>query len=195
MAEGYPEDSRWINKICDVDSAAFLDQLVFRGYVDDVEQVSFNCFLDHARDARFAHMLSSLRNDLTVSIVQLFRRNKLTVYLSQLRVMKSNSWSSSDPSSRFVGPLAPDLMCCRRAFERLEEEQAALEALLGNRQHLRLYYEDIVRDPAHAYEQVQSYLKVRLEQIVPSTQKQRAVPISSRISNYDGLREMFCDSP
>jgi LPS sulfotransferase NodH len=190
-ARGLNNNSRLLKAYRNAYPDRFLDRLIFSSYEQGIQMAGFKAFPEHVKDSRFAGLLRSLIAHPEVKVIHLKRRNKLAQYLSLVRARQNGVWSSNDGKQDDQRTICLDPRACRKAFERMEGDERFLDDLVRDRDVLTLVYEDFARDVRAWFERAQAHLGLSIEPIQPSLSRQRLVPLSEAITNYEELRREF----
>lgn len=191
MVDGMPENSNWLRKIRNVKPAAFLSNIIFRGYKSTIESVGFKFFPEHLRHEPYSKILNGLIYDKSTSCIHLIRRNKLAMYLSLVKAQRTGAWSSNNKSDNSNELINLDPYECQKAFESIKHEQEYFIKCLENRNVLTVYYEDIIESPDEKYNEIQGFIGLDIQSITPTIKKQIIKPLCQVIKNYDELKEHF----
>lgn len=193
-ARGRTLGSRLLQVHRNVWPRAFLERFVFRGYREGIDVVGFKAFASQIRDPRFAAVLRETIADPHTRRIRLTRRNKLAQHLSMIRAERSGSWSSSDGKPEDRRPIRLEPRECAVALAMLERADRFVAEAIGGLEALDVAYEDFRRDPEAAFARVQEYLGLPVEPFRPRLRKQRTIPLSESIENWDELRAAFAGS-
>lgn len=194
-ARGRDRGSRLLQAYRDAWPREFLDRFVFHGYEPTIAAVGFKAFASQIRDPRFAAVLGETIADPRSRPIHLTRRNKLAQYLSIVRATRSGVWSSNDGKPEDGRPIRIDPGECAAAIRGLDDADRRVASAIGERDVLRVEYEDFLLDPARAFARIEAYLGLPPEPFRPSVRKQRAASLAASIENARELRAAFAGTP
>ena len=169
---------------------AFMNALVFRGLQDDIHTVGFKILSSQLRWCRNPVLIDRLVSDDRIRFVRLYRENKLKMLLSRTLAQQTGLWSSSDTPSKPVA-IRLDPALCAQAFSKFEEHEAFLRRTFAGDRLFSISYEQLVSDLSLHLSRIQTHLGLDVEEIGPSTVKQRRWPERRLISNHEELRLYF----
>ena len=175
------------------DPARFLDTKVFRKYPRRVSAVGFKLFYNHARQQNWEPVWPYVR-DGGFKVLHLRRRNILAAHLSLQRAFRTNVWENRGGAPEDDQPIELDYGLCLEAFELTRERERAADAYFAESAVLQLTYEDLAADRDSHMRRVFEFLGLPYEQVEPAIHRQRSLPLSAAIANFDDLRERFAGS-
>jgi LPS sulfotransferase NodH len=172
----------------------FLEAAVFRRWPSGTRAVGFKLFYYHAREAPYSDVWGHLarRNDILVLHVK--RRNILAQYLSLRLAHDTNVWYGSPSLQPPTQPLPLDVEDCRRHFAWVRSLEKEADSLFSGHRLLQVEYERLADDQAGELARVQEFLGLEQRDLAARTVRQRKVPLSQAIANYDELKEAFADT-
>ncbi len=169
---------------------AFMNALVFGGLQDDIQAVGFKILSSQLRYCRNPVLIDRLVSDDRIRFIRLYRENKLKMLLSLTLAQQTGAWSSSDTPSKPVA-IRLDPALCAQAFSKFEEHEAFLRRTFAGDRLFSISYEQLVSDLSLHLSRIQTHLGLDVEEIGPSTAKQRRWPERKLISNHEELRLYF----
>lgn len=166
----------------------FLDDHIYKNYINDVVAVGFKLFYYHAKQEEWKKIWSYLKNE-NVKVIHLKRRNLLRVHLSRELAGRSGNWQNKKYNSAIS--LNPEK--CAWDFKRTERWWKEYDDLFKENDLLEVWYEDLVRDRDVWVQNILSFLDVNdsHQNLQPTTKKQSQKKASELIKNYDSLKREF----
>lgn len=196
--KGYPEhNSRELIHYRNRNVTDFLNRMVFRKFSPDVSAVGFKIFYDQPDKLRNGKKIWQYLADMPdLKIIHLKRRNLFNAYVSLKIASKTNSWLVTHKrqirddvrvSLRYRG--------CMHFFSSIQKSISLYNNIFGDKQHLEIFYEDMVSDGPACMTKVQTFLNVDPRVLKSSIIKQSSGPVSKYVKNYRELKEKFMDTP
>jgi LPS sulfotransferase NodH len=170
----------------------FLEKAVFRTWPRGIAAVGFKLFYYHARTGPQAQIWDYLKDNPSIAVIHLKRRNVLEQYASLRVAHETNVWSTTTAAPQ-PEPIRLTPEACLRHFEEVRAQEAECDALFAGRIH-SVAYEDLVADRTSTMAGVATHLGVELRSLKASVVRQRTEPLSTVIANYQELREYFAGS-
>ncbi len=173
----------------DVFPVAFLKDVVFCKYPDNIKAVGFRFFYHHAEHYQsvLQHLLSL--NDL--KIIHLKRMNLLDALISLRLAAKTQIWSSSRQPKRKLTQVKISYDECSEYFEKISvSREKFLEQFTGF-PILDVSYEKIVDSPREETKKVLRFLNVPQRNLNCSLKKQNLYAPREVIINFDKLKKQF----
>jgi LPS sulfotransferase NodH len=173
-------------------SVDFLDQVIFRSYPRAIAAVGFKLFYYHAEAPPFRAVWPRLESDRSIHVIHLRRRNILAQLLSLKVAERTQVWSSTRAPRGRAEPIALDPEECARHFAWVRGLEEDCARRFEDHPLLDLDYEDLLADQDRRMVEVQRFLGLApVTGLVPNLKRQRSVPISEAIANYDALARHF----
>lgn len=161
------------------DAGEFLDELLGNG---EELAAGFKLPLNSIRSTPAAGRL--LGADPTISVIRLSRRNRLAQLVSR-RMMSATGVSQSIFGGYGDATVRIDPPECVAALDRIDLEEAELDALIPGHPMLRFEYEQLGDEAALV--ELQAFLGLRPEPLRSWYTKLRTVPLSATVENWDEL--------
>ncbi len=193
--EGFPRNGRAHQQFLH-EPIQLLEQKLWRNYPAKIRAVGFKIFYYHARDPEWTAVWEHLRQDKTLRVLHLKRRNLLEVHLSRQRAMVSAEWvNTGGGTATKVGAVALDYAECLADFVQTRTWEREAETFFSDHPYLELVYEELAANPEQEMGRVQELLGVAYEAVQPQTHKQRQRPLADAIANFHELKAQFAGSP
>ncbi len=138
-------------------------------------------------------LMEFLKSRKTLRVIHLKRRNRLAC-LASIRVaaLTKQYLVTNDKGSRTdnvsIRLAAED---CEKEFRRIGEWEAHYDEAFQDHEKLEVFYETLVSEWDAECNRVLDFLGVTRRTLTTSMRKQRNVPLSEVIDNYDELRRFF----
>lgn len=173
------------------DPCRFLDTAVFRRWPRQLRAVGFKVFYYHARNAPHVAVWDYLARDTDILVIHIRRRNILAQFLSLQLAHMTDVWAIGEARRPDAPPIPLEPEACRRHFEWVRTLECEADAFFANHKVLRMEYEALVADQGREQSRVQSFLGLDEQAISAKTRRQRTVPLSQGIANFDELEREF----
>jgi LPS sulfotransferase NodH len=169
----------------------FIETKVFHKFPSQIKAVGFKIFYYHAQDGNWGAVWEYLKDDQSIRVLHIKRRNILKTHLSRVRALQSDHWVNVTGSNEVIQPVVLDYEDCLQDFNRTREWEIESDRLFATHPMLEIYYEDLAKDYQAIMYQVEELLGVAHEKLTPETFQQSSQPLSQSISNYADLKVRF----
>lgn len=170
------------------DPVAYLKNHIYK---NNHQAVGFKLFYYHARSDNWAAVWEFLKSE-KIAILHLRRKNLLERFLSQKSAESTGIWIQKSGAKPAAKPcLELDLEECIRDMYRTEHFELQSREFFWGNPYLEIYYEDLVDPYSTALTNILAFLRVSLQPLPATTEKQAILPKSKRIKNYTKLKEGF----
>ncbi|MGH9423158.1 MAG: hypothetical protein ACRD3J_24490, partial [Thermoanaerobaculia bacterium] len=167
-----------------------LERGVFSNHPSGVRACGFKLFYYHAPKPPWDAIWPHLRDDRSLEVIHLRRRNEFRKHVSEEVARMTGRWHvANDADAHRDISLELDIGRCLRAMDLFREQEQQALAALGPHETLDLYYEDLLQHYATRIAQVLRFLGLDERPLHAGTLKQIRQPLSELISNYDQVRE------
>ena len=178
------------------DPIRFLETQVFRKFPTCVSAVGFKVLYPHAHPESWQPVLNYLRDQKTLKVIHIKRRNILKTHLSLKRVEHSkDKWVNLAGTPEDNGAIFLDYEECLQAFIHTRQWETEHDRLFEGHDKLEVVYEDLVSNYQAEMKRIQEFLGVKYETVKPLTYKQTRQPLSKAIANYAELKQRFANTP
>jgi LPS sulfotransferase NodH len=189
----------------------FLEQVVFRGYLDNFSAVGFKMLYPQLWDSRFGKVRKWLLHNPKIRFIHLIRRNTLQVLISLKRAQLSNEWWRMDPAFLSgieraglykgqlnekieIPPFAIDTAEAQFFFEDSESQLHRMKNELSRHAVLDINYEELLQEPEQHKQQILTFLGVSNKPLTSRNIVQNTKSMRENVSNYDALKAYFTGS-
>lgn len=172
------------------DGAKFLDRLYCARGVRQRHAIGFKLMYDHALKGPLATAWDYLAADKSITIIEIVRENLLESLVSQRLAERSNRWHLKNPAERRPEPkivLSP--YDCIEYFESFKRTRRAALQRLGDRNIVRVTYQELCRDQEGTLARICGALNLPPHPAKPLRLKMETLPMEERIQNYHRLRD------
>jgi LPS sulfotransferase NodH len=142
-------------------------------------------------NGRFLATWEFLRDDLSLAIIHLKRRNLLQTLISLKMAFITRQWWSlkSSPQTTLTMHLDPEE--CGRYFQMLDGFAAEADLAFAHHPKIEVMYEDLVAEQQVTLQQIFKFLKVPNEPVTTRMKKQNLVSPRETVANYGQLKDHF----
>ena len=172
----------------------FLETAVFGRWPSRKRAVGFKIFYYHARQAPYSQVWSYLAQRDDILVLHVKRRNVLAQYLSLKLAHDTSMWHGAPSGPRRAQPLALDVEGCKMHFAWVRSAEKETDAWFSGHRMLQVEYERLAQDQAAELARVQEFLGLAPRSLAARTTRQRSVPLSQAIANYEELKAAFADT-
>lgn len=142
-------------------------------------------------EERFRTTWQFLRNDQSLAIIHLQRRNMLHTLISLKRAYMTSQWWSLKSSSQTIPPVHLEPEECCRYFENLSSAAAEADAAFAEHPKINVIHEDLIESQQDTMQQVFAFLKVPHKPVATRMKKQNLASPRETVSNYEELKSYF----
>jgi LPS sulfotransferase NodH len=174
---------------------ALLEEKVFRRFPPHIAAVGFKIFYYHAQTEHWKPVWEYLRSQTAIRVLHIKRRNILETHLSRKRAAMTDVWVNTTGQKDGQPTVTLNYDECLADFTQTRECENSYDRFFSDHPLMEIAYEDLSADISGCMAQVQAFLGVDHEVVMPVTHKQAMRPLSSSISNYTELKERFAGSP
>jgi LPS sulfotransferase NodH len=186
---GYETTSELL-QLRDDDPVALLERVVFSNHPSEAQACGFKLFYYHAQKPPWDAVWPFLREDRSLEVIHLRRRNELRKHVSEEVARATGRWHiANDADAHRDISLELDIERCLRAIDVFREQEQRALAALGPHETLDLYYEDLIQDTVARMGEVLRFLGLDERPLRAGTKKQIRQPLSDLISNYGEVRD------
>jgi hypothetical protein len=180
------------------DPLAFLDRYVFAPDLpESVRSVGFKLFYFHSNAGR-SELWDHLKQDTSVRVVHLRRRNLLRMFLSMKIAFKTGAWwSLSGMPGLDERAIALDAGEFRTYVDQSLRQRDAAEAAFASHPIFPLWYEEFEnypQDPSRI-DELLDFLDLPARRLHSEMRRQNPEPLRQLIVNYDALKAEFAGTP
>ncbi|MFO7536923.1 MAG: Stf0 family sulfotransferase [Chloroflexota bacterium] len=176
------------------DPAQFVEQELFHPFPPQITAVGFKLFYYHAQDDDRQAIWPYLQSRTDIKLIHIKRRNMLKTHLSRRRAEETDVWFNLSGERETQKPLTLDYQTCLDDFVQTRRWETAYDTFFQDHDRLDVIYEDLARNTETQMAQIQSFLGVAPQPLIPETYKQARKPLSDAIANFDELKQQFAGS-
>jgi LPS sulfotransferase NodH len=187
----FKSTSKEIASLIQNDPVKLMETMVFGRLPKHVKALGFKLFYYHAQGPNLKPVWTYLRDDKSIKILHLKRKNLLKRYVSLVKAKNSNVWRDASGRKTSSFSVTLDFDECRASFEdaiRWQEESAEYFRDHGL---IDVIYEDLATDCRLPMMRVQEFLNLPYEDVQPTIYKQSKQTLSESITNYSELKTRF----
>jgi LPS sulfotransferase NodH len=174
---------------------AFLEQCIFRRQPAKIKAVGFKLFYYHAHDGAFENVWDYVKQDKQLRIIHIKRQNILEAHLSRVVAGYTDTWRlNGKQKSEEAMVITIPFDECLKIFQETRQQEIEYDAIFSDHPKLEMTYETLSQDFGREMERVQKFLKIDPEPLAPATKKQAKRPLSSRIANFNELKDRFAET-
>lgn len=169
---------------------------IFRSRKRRVKYVGFKLFYFHARTPQ-DKIWTDLKNDKSIKIIHLKRKNLLRAFLSKKIGLKTKQWTENIKSSQIPveqKQVIIDPEECLKFFELTRKHEEECEELFKNHDVINITYESFIENIKKEVHHIQNELGVVPFYRKSELKKQNPENIKDLIINYNELKEYFIDT-
>jgi len=177
------------------DPVRFLDEIVFKKFPKSIKAVGFKLFYYHAQTAPFQKIWDVLKEDTTVHILHIKRKNILKTHLSRAQANQSGSWVNITGKKEAHQPIELDPQACLKDFEQTRQWENDFDRFFKDHPMKEITYETLSKNYPDIIQEIQGFLGLNSMPVTPQTYKQSSLPLSASIKNFDTLQAYFSNTP
>ena len=193
--DGYPDrhSKAWLT-YRNENVEAFLNQMVFRGYADNISAVGFKLFYnepfcDPHAVLRYLYDISDLK------VIFMKRRNLLRSYVSAKIAMANNVWRIEDSKKENDSlKVEVDVNDCLFYFRSMLKYNSKYERVFQHKSKMEIFYEDLSCNTFGVSQEIQNFLGVECVTLSSKMMKQNNSSLQELIANYDEIRTRLKDT-
>ena len=155
--------------------------------------MGFKIFIHQARQNPAKKVWTYLKNDPTIKVIHLSRKNRFKRVLSHEVASAKGSWVASDDNTDDV----TINLSSEQWLEKLEIDavrERRIEKLFSQNPKVHIYYENLVDDWEGSTRSIQGFLGVEPKTLEKKLSKQELKRPSERCANYSDLVEYFSNT-
>lgn len=159
--------------------------------------MKFNAFIRQSYDfdsllSRFEQTWRHLRDDTSLKVIHLKRRNKLETFVSLKAAFLTNEWMTMTGRTENKFSFNLDFEESRQYFDYIEKSETYYDSLFSAHPKVDIWYEDLISDQPNELCRLCDFLEVPRHQPGGAVMKKQIVsPLSEIVQNYDALKENF----
>ena len=119
------------------------------------------------------------------------RKNLLKTHLSRKLAGLTDQWVNPNDSKVAEKTITLDYQECLEDFIKTRQEEYDTDYFFRDHQKMDVIYEELSNDYQLQMKQIQSFLNLPPEEVLPTTYQQSRLPLSRAINNYLELKEKF----
>jgi LPS sulfotransferase NodH len=142
-------------------------------------------------EQRFRKAWEFLRDDQSLAVIHLQRRNMLDTLISLKQAYMTSQWWSLKSSPQTTSAVYLDPVECRRYFDKLDSFAAEADKAFACHPKINVIYEDLIEKQQDTLQQIFAFLKVTPEPVTTRMKKQNLASPRETVSNYEELKSYF----
>lgn len=156
----------------------------------------FKLFYYHPLDSDDRSIWELLKNDQSIKIIHLRRRNALRAYLSQKIAQNTKVWVNSGDNNVATDTkkVHLDIDEMFKDFEDTNNDINQTKSTFDEHQMIEVFYEDLIQDRIETMNRIFDFLNVSRIQVKTTMKKQNPEKIKDLVINYDALKEKLINS-
>lgn len=185
-------ENRLAKLVRDMAPVWFVKHGIYRTYPSRIQAVGFRYFYLHAQ-GKFKPVLDYLREEKSIRVIHLKRKNLLRSYWSLLAAQQTGVWTVPSLSARTQPPVRLDLEpdACTAYFTTMERYMSVFDTHFADHDVLEVTYEGLVSRLDREQERLAAFLGIPTRSLSASTKKLNDKPLRSLISNFPALERHF----
>lgn len=165
----------------------------FRIQPQSIHASGFKIFYYHPLDGPCEQLWELLKNDNSIKIIHLYRKNLINTLVSRKIALKTNAWSSEKKSNLnkkiYVNPVQLE-----NEIKKTIQWQNVFNKLFQEHNIFHLYYEDFIKDQNKTLENIQNFLNIPINILNTHLKKQQKKRLDKVILNHDELKKYFSNT-
>ncbi len=157
-----------------------------------LKYMGFKLFYNHPDDSEDREVWDFIKNDTTIRIIHIKRKDLLRTYVSKLIAEKTGAWRSSQEKKGvdFKKQVEIDIEdCIDNLRNSVQVETEFGIAMFPNHPYLELTYEELTTDIQGTMSKVLEFLEVKKIKVNSPLKRQNPEGLNELVSNYDDLAE------
>jgi LPS sulfotransferase NodH len=191
----YYQSNNSILKQYQTDPVKFLYKTVFRKFRPNVKAVGFKLFYYHAQNIPFNGIWNALKDDKSIHVLHIKRENILRTHLSRIQAEQSGSWVNTTGNLEKHKPVTINPHNCLKDFEQTRKWETDADLFFQDHPLLQISYEQLSENYGSVLKDIQQFLCLPDQPVIPRTFKQSKLSLSLAIENYWTLKEYFINTP
>jgi len=164
-----------------------------------IDQAKVTGFIDGTYDpadieCRLKRVWQWLREDKTLKILHLKRKNRLRTLVSLAIAEERNEWLFEQQTGKQRKKVTLDPVWLERNLRNIVSQEMEHDLIFGSHDTLEIHYEDIAGGTTDVLKGMQQFLAVEPTKLRSSLKKQNPQPLEQLIQNYSEVREYFIGS-
>lgn len=174
------------------DPVKFIQKCVFVPRPSEfIKAVGFKIHYDQMEYPHLSPLMLWLRENTSVHVIHLRRKNLLAVYASYKIAEQTKQWTSLDRAQKIIESIELDPAKCADYFELTERAGHYYDKFFARHPRTQIVYEDFCADASVAARQIYPFLGVNWLAPSSSHAKINTRPLSQVITNYRALASHF----
>lgn len=175
------------------DPLRLVEQEVFRLFGKQIKAVGYKLLYNHACEGRMSDIRTAIKEDHSLRVIHLKRRDALAKILSAKLAIEQKKWyvTHKEISLFKQKPIRLSVDFCRERFEFIEDKTMEHDELFAQHDVLEIEYETLSSEFVKTMNQVQEFLGITQKPLSQHTKKMTAQSPQELIINYDELKSAF----
>lgn len=172
------------------------DKQFNRNWNSSINAVGFKIFYHHPLASNDLTVWKLIKEDPSIKIIQLIRRNWIRVFISEEIGKKNNQWILKDNSKKKNEKIKVDIDSLANFLENNKKLLRVSHFINLQETHeiFNIYYEDMVSDLNNEMVKLLKFIGLDCQELVTLFRKQNPEPLSALITNYSEVKEFLLKS-
>jgi len=158
--------------------------------------VGFKLFYYHPNDSEDKSIWNTLKNNQSIKIIHLQRKNLLRSHISRLIAGKTENWASTQAKETGLKEkqIHIDTEKLLSDFETTNNYIKETNEAFKNHRTIEIFYEDLVNDRKKTIKRISNFLEVEDMDLKSNLKKQNQEKIKEIVLNYEELYECLINT-
>ena len=161
-----------------------------------IQYFGFKIFYYHPIDSDDKEVWNYIKNDESIKLIHLTRKNMLRTVVSRQIAEKTNRWSNVDNKKIQITEkmVEIDINYCLNEFKLTKDYENKIRSEFKREFYMELTYEDLVKDKQEMMTRIFNFLGIENTVAKSRTIKQNSEKLEDLILNYSELKEALEES-
>ena len=156
-----------------------------------VRYVGFKIFYYHPEDSQDREVWDLIRNDPSIKIIHIKRKNLLRTYISKLIAQKTGAWNSrqeSSPITKEDKQVTVDVEhCIAELRDTISWENTYGQQMFPEHPYMELTYEDLTGNLQSTIDAIMEFLSLKKMRVKSKLKRQNPEKLGDLVNNYEEL--------
>ncbi len=155
-----------------------------------IKYVGFKIFYYHPLDSNDKDVWEYLKQDNSIKIIHLKRKNMLRAHISDLIAKKTNKWTKDDLQNTSIEnrKIDVDIDECLNMFNKVKQWEEETYKRFQNHPYIELTYEELTSDLEHKMSEIFNFLKIKNKNVYSKLKKQNPERAEELVLNFKDLK-------